>query len=107
MHFFTRHERIKYASCDRIYSTDNTTGRFNMIEGRLFSRVSELDPREIPFAIVGAVLEIDQIRLVRPFKIGTRRSEPGRSSTAALGQSHQGGTLVQSRQGDSGHSERR
>lgn len=77
-----------------------------MATGMFFAR-RELDPREIPFAVVGAVLEINQIRLVRPFKIGTRRSEPGRSSTTALRQSHQSSTLVQSRQGDSGHPERR
>lgn len=81
-------------------------GRIQRDQGVFFAR-PELNPREILFAVVGAVLEINQIRLVRPFKIGTRRSEPGRSSAAALRQSHQSGTLVQSREGDSGHPERR
>lgn len=88
-----------------IYLTDDATG-FNHDQGLFFAQPA-LNLREIPFAVVGAVLEINQIRLVRSFKIGTRRSEPGRSSTAALRQSHQSGTLVQSREGDSGHPERR
>lgn len=90
----------------RIYSTDNAGG-FNMIKSKGIFAQRKLDPREIPFAVVRAVLEINQIRLVRSFEVGTRRSEPGRSSTAALRQSHQSGTLVQGRQGDSGHPERR
>ena len=62
--------------------------------------------RKVPLAVIGTVLEVDEVGLVGPLELGLCGPQPRGPAATSLGQSHHGRALVQLGERRASHPER-